>query len=124
MFPHYNNDWVTEMIFVIFVFPFLLALGAGTAVNGWLRNFCVFTGKLSYPLYMTHIWLVWTFGNYLAKVKPDPVNMYITATLVFIGAVLMGYLALRFYDEPIKRWLSKRRSEKAAAVQSYSVSER
>ncbi|HVI43408.1 MAG TPA: acyltransferase [Chitinophaga sp.] len=116
LFPHYNKDWITEMLIVIFVFPFILAVGAGTEVHGAVRKFCVFTGRLSYPLYMTHIWAIWTFGNYLGKMKPAPQTMYLVATAVFAGCVLLGYLVLRFYDEPVRAWLSKKRSATPVTV--------
>ncbi|MBV7530366.1 acyltransferase [Chitinophaga sp. sic0106] len=108
MFPHFNNDWITEMVLVMLVFPFLLALGAGTTATGWVRSFCVFTGRLSYPLYMTHIWMVWLFGNYLTARKPDPAEMYLVATGVTAAAILLGYVSLRFYDEPVRKWLTAR----------------
>ena len=96
------------MVLVIVAFPLLLSLGAGAQVNGWLRSFCVFTGRLSYPMYMTHIWAVWLFGNYLTKMKPAPGDMYLAAVAVFAGSVLLGYLALRYYDEPVRKWLTQR----------------
>jgi peptidoglycan/LPS O-acetylase OafA/YrhL len=110
MFPHYTNDWIVEMILVMLVFPLLLALGAGITTKGRVRGFCNFTGRLSYPLYMTHIWAIWLFGNYLAARKPGPVEMYTVAALVFAGCVLLGYVVLRWYDEPVRKWLVKRRS--------------
>jgi len=116
MFPHYTNDWITEMILVMFAFPLLLALGAGAQVHGWIRSFCVFTGKLSYPLYMTHIWAVWLFGNYLTAKKPGPTEMYLAAAAVFAGSVLLGYIALRFYDEPVRDWLMRRSAKKKKEV--------
>lgn len=107
MFPHYTNDWITEMVLVMLAFPLLLSLGAGATAHGWIRRFCVFTGRLSYPLYMTHIWAVWLFGNYLATMKPGKTDMYLAAAAVFAGSVLLGYAALRFYDEPVREWLTK-----------------
>ncbi|SHL35591.1 Peptidoglycan/LPS O-acetylase OafA/YrhL, contains acyltransferase and SGNH-hydrolase domains [Chitinophaga jiangningensis] len=123
MFPHFNNDWIIEMILVMLVFPFLLALGAGTTATGWVRSFCVFTGRLSYPLYMTHIWMVWLFGNYLTARKPGPAEMYLVAAGVVVAAIALGYVSLRFYDEPLRKWLTarakvvaKRELESAASV--------
>ncbi|NLR62394.1 acyltransferase [Chitinophaga polysaccharea] len=112
LFPHYEKDWITEMVLVIVAFPLLLSLGAGAQVSGWLRSCCVFTGRLSYPLYMTHIWAVWLFGNYLTKMKPAPGDMYLAALAVLAGTVLLGYLALRYYDEPVRKWLTQRSVQK------------
>ncbi len=110
--PHFTNDWLMEMALVMIVFPLLLAIGAGTVVTGWLHSFCVFTGRLSYPLYMTHIWMVWLFGNYLTARKPEPLEMYLVAAGVFVASVLMGWVALRFYDEPVRNWLMRRNRER------------
>lgn len=114
MFPHVNNDWITEMILVMGVFPLLLALGAGTGASGRVRSWCVFTGRLSYPLYMTHIWMVWLFGNYLAARKPGPMEMYLAAGGVAAASMLLGYMSLRWYDEPVRAWLSARRRAQIA----------
>ncbi|NSL86905.1 acyltransferase [Chitinophaga sp. Mgbs1] len=107
MFPHFTNDWITEMILVMLVFPLLLSLGAGAVAHGWIRRCCNFTGRLSYPLYMTHIWAIWLFGNYLTAEKPGPVEMYAVAAVVFAGCVLLAYAVLRWYDEPVRKWLTK-----------------
>ncbi|MDQ0109492.1 peptidoglycan/LPS O-acetylase OafA/YrhL [Chitinophaga terrae (ex Kim and Jung 2007)] len=115
IFPHRNNDWITEMFIVLFVFPLLLALGAGAMVHGWIKACCVFIGRLSYPLYMTHIWLVWIFGNYLNVAKPDKTSMYTVAAGIFIASCLLGYIALKFYDEPLRAWLTKRLTRRLQA---------
>ncbi|WP_341839680.1 acyltransferase [Chitinophaga caseinilytica] len=107
IYPHFNNDWILEMALVMIVFPLLLSLGAGASVSGWLRGFCQFTGRLSYPLYMTHIWMVWGFGNWMAKAKPGQQEIYVVAACVFVASLLMGYLALRLYDEPLRNWLMR-----------------
>ncbi len=103
--PHRANDWITEMLMVMIAFPLLLALGAGATAHGWIGRFCEFTGRLSYPLYMTHIWAVWIFGNYIAKMKPGKGEMYMAATTVFAGCLVLAYVALRFYDEPVRKRL-------------------
>jgi peptidoglycan/LPS O-acetylase OafA/YrhL len=56
---------------------------------------------------MTHIWAVWLFGNYIGKMKPAPVTMYLAAAAVFAGSIILGYVVLRFYDEPVRAWLAK-----------------
>ncbi|RPD39577.1 acyltransferase family protein [Chitinophaga barathri] len=108
IFPHRDKDWLTEMLLVIVVLPLIVSLGAGATVRGPLKRFCTFTGRLSYPLYMTHIWAIWIFGNYLNKIKPDQAMIYWAATGVFIGSCLLAWLVLRFYDEPVRAWLAKK----------------
>ncbi|MDR2980850.1 MAG: acyltransferase [Puniceicoccales bacterium] len=105
--PHINHDWFVESLLIILIFPLILSVGAGTHVSGFWERFCIFTGRLSYPLYMTHITTVWIFGNYLTLHKPSTE----VATLCTIGLIIfnlvIGYLAMRFFDEPLRAWLGK-----------------
>jgi peptidoglycan/LPS O-acetylase OafA/YrhL len=34
--------------------------------------------------------------------------MYTVAAGIFIASCLLGYIALKFYDEPVRAWLTKR----------------
>jgi len=72
---------------------------------------------------MTHIWAVWLFGNYLTAKKPGPTEMYLFATAVFAGSVLLGYIALRFYDEPVRSWLMKRFANKKKEANTFQKTE-
>ncbi|WP_346236638.1 acyltransferase family protein [Niabella insulamsoli] len=107
LFPHTENDWWVELAFVVFVFPLLIALGAGTQVTGWVRQLCVALGAISYPLYMTHYWMMWFLISYSAT-KPGLQNIYLFAAGIVIGALALAWAVLKFYDEPIRKWLKNK----------------
>jgi len=110
--PDSKWNWLTEPLVVLFYFPLLIALGAGAGLAPGLHKVCVFSGKISYPLYMTHYAVLWMFGNYYLSHKPG------TAQLTFIiiaGVILLvgaAYLVMVVYDIPVRKYLSDRRKIK------------
>jgi peptidoglycan/LPS O-acetylase OafA/YrhL len=70
MMPFSKWNWLSEPVAVLFYFPMLVALGAGATLTPGLKQVCLFSGKISYPLYMTHYAVLWMFGNYYTTHKP------------------------------------------------------
>jgi peptidoglycan/LPS O-acetylase OafA/YrhL len=111
MMPHFKWNWLAELLVVLLYFPLLIALGAGATLSARLKRLCVFSGNISYPLYMTHYAGIWVFGNYVISHKPP------TGQIVFIvigGLMLlvgMAYLAMVAYDIPVRRYLDSKRQQ-------------
>ena len=105
------SEWnrITESMVILFYFPLLVALGAGSSLSPGLKKLCVFSGNISYPLYMTHYAAIWMFGNYYTNNKPEGLELFL---IVSIGTVLLvgiAYLAMAAYDIPLRRYLNSRR---------------
>jgi len=107
--PFTRWNWLAEPIIVLLYFPTLIAVGAGTSLSPGLKKLCVFLGKLSYPLYMTHYGAMWIFGSYLASHKPDTLHLSLIVVTGVIFLIGFAYLVLLLYDEPIRRYLAGRR---------------
>ena len=107
VFPHYDKDWGTEIFFVIIVFPLIVALGAGTNAKGAVHKICLFLGRLSYPLYMTHYWMMWILAGYM-ETNPGAKNLYYASGITVIAAIGLAYAVLKLYDEPVRKWLTMR----------------
>ncbi len=107
--PYTSWSRVTEPLVVLFYFPLLIALGAGTTLKPGLKKICIFSGKISYPLYMTHYAALWMFGNYYTNHKPDSTEL----AFVIIGGIILlvgaAYLVMVFYDIPVRKYLTARR---------------
>lgn len=91
---------------VLFYFPLLVALGAGAVLSDKVKKLCVFSGKISYPLYMTHYAAIWVFGNYYSshKVSTTELVFIITAgTLLLVG---LSYIIMVIYDIPVRKYLT------------------
>lgn len=104
--PFSKWNWLSELFVVLFYFPLLIALGAGSALSPRLKKVCMFSGQLSYPLYMTHYAVLWMFGNYYISHKPAATQLtfiIITGVLILVAA---AYLVMVVYDIPIRKYLS------------------
>jgi peptidoglycan/LPS O-acetylase OafA/YrhL len=112
--PFSQWNWLSEPLVVLFYFPLLIALGAGAIITPGLKKVCIFSGKISYPLYMTHYAVLWMFGNYYTSHKPGSMQL---AFIIIAGLILLvgaAYLVMVIYDIPIRKYLSDRRKERLA----------
>ena len=110
-----------ELSVVLFYFPLLIALGAGATLTSGLKRVCIFSGKISYPLYMTHYAALWMFGNYYTSHKPGAMQLgfiIIAGIILLVGA---SYLVMAIYDIPVRRYLSEKRSERLAKQKAGGV---
>ena len=112
LMPFSNNwNWFSEPLVVILYFPLTVALGAGAALTPGLRKVCVLSGKLSYPLYMTHYAVMWMFGNYYASHKPGTGQLTLIIIVGLIVLSAFAYLVMVVYDTPIRKYLSAKRQK-------------
>ncbi len=112
--PYSKWNWLSEPIVVIFYFPLLVALGAGATLTPGLKKICNFSGKISYPLYMTHYAALWMFGNYITSHKTSTLQLtfiIIAGLILLVGA---SYLVMVIYDIPVRKYLSNKRNERLA----------
>ena len=108
-----DHTWmngVYESITIIFVFPLIVYLGAsGELKSNLSKKLCKFLGDISYPIYITHYPLIYM---YTAWVKDNKISLregYPMGVLVFISAIAIAYACLKWYDQPIRAWLQKKR---------------
>lgn len=109
--PFTKWNWLTEPFVVLLYFPLLIALGAGAVLTNGLKKLCVFSGKISYPLYMTHYAVIWMFGNYYASHKPGTGQL---ALIIITGIILLvglAYLVMVGFDIPVRKYLTERRKK-------------
>jgi len=109
--PFTTWNWLTEPLVVLVYFPVLIALGAGAKLSQGLKKICVFFGKISYPLYMTHYAVIWIFLNYYTKYKPatGPLTIIIIAGTILL--LVVAYLVMVCYDIPVRKYLTSKRKQ-------------
>jgi len=98
---------LSESLIVLLYFPLLIALGAGTAPAPWVRKFCGFSGKISYPLYMTHYWVMWMFGEYWNRHHPVGARLFGIVLGTLASQLILAYGVMVLYDIPVRRALSR-----------------
>lgn len=96
-----------EVVCIIIVFPLIVYIGAGGIARSQREaKLCQFLGDLSYPLYMTHYVLVYFYVAWISNYPGITIRQALPyALLTFLGAIVLAYVSLRVYDEPIRSWL-------------------
>ncbi|WP_413674590.1 acyltransferase family protein [Massilia cellulosiltytica] len=98
-----------EAACVIVVFPLVLAAGAGvTRTDGAIGALCRFMGELSYPVYVVHYAFVYLFAHWNWNTHPAPARVALVAAGSQIGIVLLAYALLRWFDRPVRAWLTRK----------------
>ncbi len=101
-----------ESICIIIIFPAIVYLGA----SGILKSkeevrICKFLGEISYPLYMVHYPLVYFYVAWISNRKDVTLLQALPyATAILIGSLVLAYVSLKWYDEPVRQWLIRRRN--------------
>ena len=107
---HFWMNGLYEAFCIIIVFPLIVYIGASGVVHSQKEaKLCKFLGELSYPLYMTHYVLLYFYVAWVSKHKGITLaQVWPYALLTFSGAIVLAYVSLQWYDEPIRAWLRKK----------------
>jgi peptidoglycan/LPS O-acetylase OafA/YrhL len=98
-----------ESAVILFVFPLIVAMGAGETIDGTLAHkLCKFCGDISYPLYITHYPWIYLYTAYVTRNKTPALQGAILGALLLLITVAIAYACLKLYDEPVRAWLTRR----------------
>lgn len=100
---------IFEAACIICIFPIIVWIGAsGTTTDYTSRRICRFLGDISFPLYIVHYPLMYAFYMWLIKTELYTFSeTWPIAISTMACSVCIAWLSLRFYDEPIRKWLKK-----------------
>ena len=110
--------WVNglyELLCITTLFPLVLQLGASGKVEGSARKMCTFVGNLSYPLYIIHYPLMYIFYRHVWNHSLTFGEVWPRALVVVGASVALAWMAYRFYDLPLRRWLTEKWLTKSVA---------
>lgn len=106
---HFWMNGLYDTLCCAVVFPLIVFLGAsGKTTNKHTRKVCDFLGQISYPLYIVHYPFIYL---YYAWVKNKQITFYESlpgALAVVIGSVALAYICLKWYDMPVRKYLTDR----------------
>ena len=99
-----------ESFCIIIVFPILIWLGAsGTTTDIKSTKICKFLGDISFPLYIIHYPFMYLFYAWLIDKQLFTLGETRQMVLgVLVINIVVAYLCLKLYDEPVRKWLSKK----------------
>ena len=91
------------------IFPLLVYLGAsGKEMGKVTARLCKFLGDISYPLYMVHYPFIYLYYAWVKNQNLTFVQSLPGAVALVVGSILLAYLCLKLYDEPVRNYLTKR----------------
>ena len=104
------TNGIYEAFCVIIAFPVLVWLGAsGTTTDKKSTQICKFLGDISYPAYVIHYPFMYLFYAWLIKNQLFTLEQtWQVALCVYAWNILLAYLCLKFYDEPVRKYLARR----------------
>ena len=100
-----------DAVCTILIFPLLVYLGAsGKTTDKGTAKICKFLGDISYPVYIIHYPFMYLFYAWLWSKEPHITfsQSWPVALCFFVGSIVLAYLCLKLYDEPVRKWLSKK----------------
>lgn len=101
-------NWLIDPLIVLLYFPFLIMLGAGAQLRSVFKKACVFSGEISYPLYMIHYPFLWLFLSYIEKNKPGMNEMIIFTCIGSLFLIAFAYFIMIKVDIPLRAWLKSK----------------
>lgn len=104
------TNGVYEAFCIVVAFPILVWLGAsGSTTDKQSTQICKFLGDISYPIYVIHYPLMYLFYAWLIKNQLYTLGeTWQVALCVYALCIVLAYLSLKFYDEPLRKYLAKR----------------
>src|ERR1700744_1703467 len=106
---HFWMNGVYESVCIIILFPLIVTIGAGGELKSKSAiKVCKFLGDISYPIYITHYALIYTYTAWVADNKIPMSYGLVVGLFVVIASIAIAWACLKWYDEPVREWLKKR----------------
>lgn len=106
---HLWMNGLYDSLTIIFIFPLIVFMGASGQLTGkYLTGFTNFLGKVSYPIYITHYPIIYLYTAWVADTKISVMDAWPKALVALGVIILLGYLSLKLFDEPVRKWLTNR----------------
>lgn len=107
-----EKPWVNglyEAACILIAFPTVVWLGAcGTLKRAAETQVCTFLGNVSYPLYIIHYPIMYGYMTAVCRYGLTPATGWPYALSAAALSLVTGWLVWRFYDVPVRRWLTSR----------------
>jgi len=102
-----------ESFTIIVVFPAIVYVGASGKVQGTLSKVNRFLGDISYPIYIIHYpfiytYMAWVANNKISLTGSAPGRLIAVSAGVLIVSIILAYACVKLYDEPVRKWLTKK----------------
>ncbi|MDD4848579.1 MAG: acyltransferase [Bacteroidales bacterium] len=98
-----------DTLCAVIIFPVLVYMGAsGKTTDKITTRICQFLGDISYPLYMVHYPFIYWYYAWVKNENLTFVESLPGAVALVVGSVMLAYLCLKFYDIPVRKYLTRK----------------
>ncbi len=106
---HLWMNGLFDTVCCVLLFPLIVFWGAsGRTTDAATTRICKFLGDISYPLYMVHYPFIYLYYAWVKNENLTFIQSLPGALALVFGCILLAYLCLKLYDEPVRRFLTKR----------------
>ena len=111
LFGGKETETIYQLVCLFSFFPGIIWIGARGSVQGWRQKAVSFLGRLSYPLYAVHFPLIYLYITWVGR-DGHPYEGYsqpwLLAIITIAASLIIATLCLLFYDEPLRKKLSRK----------------
>jgi len=100
------TDVMLDAVFIFALSPMIVLLGAEVSVNQQIKSIADLGGELSYPIYVLHF-PIFACLNGAVQIFGLDISALPFITLCFCTIMIGSWLALIWYDRPVRRLLKK-----------------
>ncbi|MBQ7527690.1 MAG: acyltransferase [Bacteroidaceae bacterium] len=108
-----DGETIYQLVCILSLFPTIIWFGARGVVSGWKQKAVSFLGRLSYPLYAIHFPFIYLYIAWVQKSGYTYVGHsqpWVAALIALAASLLFATLCMLFYDEPLRKWLTRKLS--------------
>jgi len=91
-----------EAACVVLLFPFIVLAGSHSDAGRGMMRLCKASGRISYPIYITHFPFLYVWMNYVANGSPSQARLVGIGLALIPFLILVAWAAYTFWDEPIR----------------------
>lgn len=96
-----------EVACVVVLFPLIIIAGSHSEAGAEMTRLCATSGRLSYPLYITHFPFLYVYGN-LVVIQKASSRLTIPVAIALVPALtFVAWAAAKWWDEPIRARLRR-----------------
>jgi peptidoglycan/LPS O-acetylase OafA/YrhL len=101
-------NWLFESVAVLVVFPIIITLGSRERPGARYTAFCLFIGRLAYPLYILHYPILRIFIRFEHVNELHGFKLGLVLAVEMLTAIGFSLVMMLFFDEPVREWLTRK----------------
>lgn len=100
---------IYDTLCAVAAFPLLVWIGAsGQTTDRFAGALCRLLGAISYPLYIVHYPFIYLYYGWVKREQLTFGESLPGAAALVAGCLLLAWVSLKYYDIPIRKWLTER----------------